>query len=184
MGNLGSGCELLCSKIEVVLSKLNDDDAACIRAAKNALSSPEVRNQLAFIRSNYGFIPSLIESVEARNVQLADSLRHIDEMQGMLADVQGTVGERLQKKLDAVLSKNAGLQVLRQISAVLGGYAAQKIDDDYHFTPQEISDYRYAPVVSCDVERSFSKYRAVLRDNRQSFLFDNLHKHLIIYCNP
>ena len=92
-------------KIEVVLSKLNDDDAACIRAAKNALSSPEVRNQLAFIRSNYGFIPSLIESVEARNVQLADSLRHIDEVQGMLADVQGTVGEQLQKKLDAVLSK-------------------------------------------------------------------------------
>jgi hypothetical protein len=35
--------------------------------------------------------------------------------------------------------------------------------EGYHFTGQEIAAFKYAPVTSFDVERSFSKYRAFLR---------------------
>lgn len=43
--------------------------------------------------------------------------------------------------------------------------------------------FKYAPVNSVDVERSFSMFKVLLADNRQSFQFENLKKHLIVQCN-
>lgn len=43
--------------------------------------------------------------------------------------------------------------------------------------------FKYALVNSVDVERSFSVYRNLLTDNRQSFQFENLKKNLIVQCN-
>jgi hypothetical protein len=43
---------------------------------------------------------------------------------------------------------------------------------------------KYTPVVSCDVERSFSPYKAIFRENRQSFEFSNLRMHVVAACNP
>jgi hypothetical protein len=96
---------------------------------------------------------------------------------------EGTVAESIQEKLDAVLAKNEGLETLRQINAVLCGDDKQRIDG-FSFTPEEVAAFKYAPLVSCDVERSFSKYRAVFRDNRRAFHAETLKIHLIIYCNP
>lgn len=42
---------------------------------------------------------------------------------------------------------------------------------------------KYAPVNSVDVERSFSMFKVLLADNRQSFQFENLKKHLIVQYN-
>ena len=41
---------------------------------------------------------------------------------------------------------------------------------------------KYAPVVSADVEKSFSRYKDVLSDNRRSLTFDNLCKLVVVYC--
>jgi hypothetical protein len=87
------------------------------------------------------------------------------------------------KNYVAVLAKNEGLETLRQINAVLCGDDKQRIDG-FSFTSEEVAAFKYAPLVSCDVERSFSKYRAVFRDNRRAFHAETLKKHLIIYCNP
>ena len=51
------------------------------------------------------------------------------------------------------------------------------------YTITELSMFKYAPITSCDVEISFSQYKAIFRPNRQSFNFDNLKKHVIVYCN-
>ncbi|XP_033607792.1 protein tramtrack, beta isoform isoform X2 [Cryptotermes secundus] len=42
---------------------------------------------------------------------------------------------------------------------------------------------KHAPVISCDVERSFSKYKAIVSDNLRSFKFENLKMHVVIQCN-
>ncbi|KAF0750784.1 Uncharacterized protein FWK35_00038040, partial [Aphis craccivora] len=47
----------------------------------------------------------------------------------------------------------------------------------------DIAFMRYAPITSVDVERSFSAYKNLLTDNRQSFLFDNIKRALIVQCN-
>jgi hypothetical protein len=47
--------------------------------------------------------------------------------------------------------------------------------------PGIISAYKFAPVTSVDVERSFSIYKNILSDNRTSFSPENLEKYII--CN-
>ncbi|PSN53746.1 hypothetical protein C0J52_02219, partial [Blattella germanica] len=42
---------------------------------------------------------------------------------------------------------------------------------------------KYARLSSCDVERSFSRYRALFRDNRHRIMLENLEKVFIIHCN-
>lgn len=41
----------------------------------------------------------------------------------------------------------------------------------------------YAPMVSCDVERSFSLYKTLLNDKRTSFTEDSIEKYMIVYYN-
>ena len=84
--------------------------------------------------------------------------------------------------MESVLLKNAGLASLLEIANVLEGVSKSPITG-YDFTPEEISLFVFAPVVSCDVERSFSQYKAVLRDNRKRLTFDHLSKYLFLYCN-
>jgi len=43
--------------------------------------------------------------------------------------------------------------------------------------------FKYAPITSVDVERSFSRYKNLYSDNRRSFTFDSIKNHLIIQYN-
>lgn len=52
-----------------------------------------------------------------------------------------------------------------------------------NFSPTILSSLKYAPVTSVDVERSFSIYKHILSDRRQSFNVNNLEKHVIINVN-
>ena len=57
---------------------------------------------------------------------------------------------------------------------------------ELHIQDLSVSDIpflKYARVISCDVERSFFQYRAMVRDNQQIFVIDNLEKTLIVHCN-
>jgi len=47
----------------------------------------------------------------------------------------------------------------------------------------DIIYFKYTPIVSVDIERSFLTYKTLLVDNRYKFLFENLAKHLIIQYN-
>lgn len=47
----------------------------------------------------------------------------------------------------------------------------------------DLAHFKYAPITSSDVERSFSLYKNVLTDNRRSFEIGNIKKALVIQCN-
>jgi hypothetical protein len=42
-------------------------------------------------------------------------------------------------------------------------------------------NYTFAPITSYEVERSFSKYKSILVDNRQCFIIENLEQYIV--CN-
>jgi hypothetical protein len=48
-------------------------------------------------------------------------------------------------------------------------------------TSSDLVYFKYAPIASVDVERSFSKYKNVLADNRRSFTFENLRMFTVFY---
>ena len=53
---------------------------------------------------------------------------------------------------------------------------------DIDLPPNIISLYKYAPLTSCDVERSFSIYKSILVDNRKRFKLGNLEMYMICHC--
>jgi hypothetical protein len=67
--------------------------------------------------------------------------------------------------------------------AMPGKTAKQKILVAVRQYGEELPNCLVAPVVSCDVERSFSQFRAILRDNRHNLTFEHLRQYLFIYCN-
>ena len=51
------------------------------------------------------------------------------------------------------------------------------------FSPTDIEFFKYAPITSVDVERSFSIFKNLLADNRRSFTFENLRMTFAVHYN-
>ena len=86
------------------------------------------------------------------------------------------------KKLESVLGRNIGYNTLGHIFEVLDSESFD-ISCIEELTAGDLVYFKYAPVVSMDVERSFSRYKNVLCDNRRSLTFDNLHQFVVVYYN-
>jgi hypothetical protein len=51
-------------------------------------------------------------------------------------------------------------------------------------TTSDFAHFQFALITSVDVERSFSKYKNLLSDNRRSFTLENIkHALIIVQCN-
>ncbi|KAG7173974.1 Translation initiation factor IF-2-like 25, partial [Homarus americanus] len=75
-----------------------------------------------------------------------------------------------------------GFEKLKKVSQIMSGDAI--IDETVQpLTMSDLLCMKHAPIVSCDVERVFSEYKAMLTDNRRGFNFENLRHHVIIKCN-
>lgn len=84
--------------------------------------------------------------------------------------------------MKCVLSKNPDIKILK-IDEILDGNGTSKDSLPAELTADECVHFKYAPIISVDVERSFSAYKNVLSDNRRKFLFENLKKTLIVQVN-
>ena len=73
--------------------------------------------------------------------------------------------------------ENKGYHILCSISMILLGenFLLKDSCDIVHF--------KYAPIVSAEAESSFFMYKALLAENRKSFVFENFHKVFIMHCN-
>lgn len=84
-------------------------------------------------------------------------------------------------KFTNVLSKNRGYSTLKKIDDIINSEVTE-CGEDEKLSVEDLSSFKYAPIVSCDVERSFSKYNSMLRDNRRSFQFENLKSIFVTSC--
>ncbi|KAF0756516.1 Uncharacterized protein FWK35_00028219 [Aphis craccivora] len=96
----------------------------------------------------------------------------------------GTTGKNICTKMENVLKKNIGLAMLKKIKNILNG----ELIDMNDLPPEDldINDltyFKYVPITSVNVERSFSAYKTLLTNNRRSFKVENIKKHLIIQCS-
>lgn len=168
-------------KLAKFVNELDAVDARCIRQSQLAIANPRVRLDLAFIKSNFACIPEAIKKLEAQGLPLAESIRIFSSIK---TNLEAIPRREFLNKYITVLNKNNGLTLVSKISHILEGNALQENDDFINrLSPDELSSFKFAPLTSCDVERSFSAYKRILEDTRRRFLFDNLRKSLIIHCN-
>ena len=97
----------------------------------------------------------------------------------------GQIGAAVNTKFQSVIAKNAGLTNLRAIGKVLTNEDLTDAEKELtrSLKPTDFGLYRYAPVCSCDVERVFSRFKNVLRCNRENFTVEHLRWHLVGHCN-
>lgn len=123
-----------------------------------------------------------LTEIQAQGALLTETIDIFKSVRPKLEKI--TARPEFLKKFDDVVAKNKALATLQQIALVLNGEKLNQPDNYIDsLCPTELEAFKYAPVVSCDVERSFSQYKQILQDCRRSFVFENLRKHLIIYCN-
>jgi len=85
--------------------------------------------------------------------------------------------------MENVLKKNIGLAMLKKIKNILKGQLIDMKDLPENLDINDLTYFKYSPITSVIVERSFSAYKTLLTNNRRSFKFENIKKHLIIQCN-
>ncbi|KAL4132751.1 hypothetical protein QTP88_009852 [Uroleucon formosanum] len=140
-----------------VILQLDPDDALAIKNAKQLVENPEIEENLIYIKSNFGFLATEITRLETSGMLLSEFVCCIKKVKQQIKQALGKTGETVTKKLDNELPED--------------------------LTCDDLIYYKFAPITSVDVERSFSKYKHILSDRRRRFLFENLKKVLIVQCN-
>lgn len=169
-------------EIKQFLTALDAADAKSIKKAKAVILVPSLKNDLAFIKSNFECLVTGVIKLQAKGMPLDESLRIVHSVHSKLKSMSKR--KEFAEKFDRVIARNNGFSIMNEISIILNTGKLTKSDEFIDkLLPDELNAFSYAPITSCDVERTFSKYNQVLRDERRSFLFENLKMHAVIYCN-
>jgi hypothetical protein len=166
-----------------VLEALDRSEAASIAIAQDVVSEPQLAADLACIASNFRGLPAFIEKLEARDMTLSAALDILDDVERNIDDLPLTGKlSKVRVKFNSVFAKNTGLQELKKVNGVIRGEETLN-GLSTEILPENVQCFVKAPIVSCETERSFSRYKSIFRDNRQRFTFEHLKMHLIINCN-
>lgn len=134
------------------------------------------------IQSNYCFIIKEITKLESSKLSLQESLSIIDFVRDGISKVESQIGLEIRMEFDKILSKSPDLCKIRIINDVITGQINDFNDDD-RIKIRNIPYYKFALITSVDVERTFSRYKSLLRENRSSFSFENLSQTFFVMCN-
>lgn len=169
--------------IKNIVNSFDDQDASSIKIAKDVLTDKCLLSELVFIKSNFGIISQSITKLEAKGIIIHESVDLIETIQSKLKLVRGKIGERVNRKFQNVLAKNAGYSFVSKIARVLDGNQVTFQESEPDLSCNDFTLFNYAPITSCDVERSFSSYKTMLANNRRSFLIENFKKFVVVHCN-
>jgi hypothetical protein len=121
--------------------------------------------------------------LETVGIQLCDAINVVKQTESELSRVQGEIANKFNATLQSVLDWNPAYSTLCKSSDILCGNEQEFGGNEKEISANYLTLFKYVPVTSCDVERSFSRYKFLLSDNRRSFQFDNFKMHVTIHCN-
>ena len=137
---------------------------------------------LAFIHCHLAFLPSTIPRLEKSGLPLTEALSLMDSASSKISGIPGTISAALQAKMCSVLAKNPALNTMRLVGQILKGDKETVLPPEIGINTHDVVALKYCPVVSADVERSFSVYKNILSDRRHRFTNDNLSKYVTCHC--
>ncbi|XP_003737959.1 uncharacterized protein LOC100902100 [Galendromus occidentalis] len=168
-------------KIEEIVNSFEKGEALYIFKSQEMLRNPALKNQLLFVSANYRNIPDGIRRLECTAQSLETTCGIVEDIGFCLERATGPKAGLIKAKFETVLNKNQGYSTLRDILSALRGDG--EVMALGNFDLPDLALYRYAPMVSVDVERSFSRYKMLLSDRRQSFTPENAMYHIVSLCN-
>lgn len=166
-------------EIKGILDTFDESQCAAIPKAKRLMASSTIQAHLACIEANFSKLPEYIVRLEHSHLSLTQQFDVIENLKTDLADNGSEICDAVEAKLEFVLNKNPGFKRMKKICNILQG----STEESDEFSAHQLAAFKFAPMASVDVERSFSTYKQLYRDNRHNFTFENLKSHLIIHCN-
>lgn len=122
-----------------------------------------------------------IKKLETSTNLLTETVNEVHDIEKKIDSLKGPKVAAIKQKFKSVFEKNYRFQTMCKVAKVLEGQ--EDIGEIENLCVSDIPLLKYARLSSCDVERSFSRYRALFRDNRHRFVMENLEKVFIVNCN-
>lgn len=157
-------------EISNVLSSLDSSDAVSIKKAKDIIQSYDILQELNYIDEHFSIIHSALTKLQTFNLTINESLQIIDEVRAVLS---WTNKEPILEKMENVFDRNPCYDIVRDIHEQI----SKGIETGHNIL------YKFAPLTSVDVERSFSAYKWILSDKRNKLKPENIEKIMIVYFN-
>jgi len=149
-----------------------EDDSQAIVEAKKLFQDSEIPAQLAIIKANFPILVNTITALEER-LPLVSAVQLVEKLQVSLTL------EPFATKLQKVLDKNPGFQMIHKLSRLLRG-----VQDNFEGqNPNDSAMMANAPIVSCEVERFFSTLKDVNVPKRASLTEDHIKDILMVQWN-
>ncbi|KAF0760196.1 DUF659 domain-containing protein [Aphis craccivora] len=166
--------------LKSVITRLDPDSSASIKKCSDIIKIKSVKNDLTFIKCNFEILVKCIKKLEQSKLTLKESLDIVQKCSTQLKNIPGDKGHQICLKMEDVLQKNQGYQMLSGIQKVLSG------DEDGHlpinYSPDMASNMKFSPITSVDVERSFSLYKHILSDRRTHMTPEHMEQYIVINC--
>lgn len=154
-------CAFLVDNYDVIkefVTRLDDDEAEAVSSLKSSFRNPQVESELAEIMKTKKICTTIL-SLEKQGLSIHEQKKLIDDLRNDLPPIYVA-------KLDNLLSNNPDYT---------------KIFNFDNF--EDRKNLNFAPLVSTDVERYFSKLKMIFTDHRQSFTENNFIEYSIVQCN-
>ena len=125
-----------------------------------------METNLVYIHTNFGYLPDTIEKLENQGLPLATSIEIVRNVSDKLNSVSENTGTLINEKIKNVLAKNKGFEFIHQISNILIDETTVIDGFPEELSIQDFIYFKYAPITSVDVERSFSIYKNLLSSSK------------------
>ena len=165
--------------VKSVMENFSSDPAVCVSESLLAFNSDKVLLSVSYIASHFSWLPNSIKKLETSGMVLQEAVKIMEDAVQKVSVVPGEVGSVVSTKMQSVLNKNPGYPTLVTLSRLFNG---ENVEPPKSIIPSRIPLYKYAPLTSCEVERSFSIYKNILSDRRLCMTAEHLEKYIIINC--
>lgn len=158
------------------IKKITDHELDEFKDLIDSLDDPEFIEQTEFIKENLAFLPSVIKKLENRKINVGEMLEEVNNVGHLLRNVNNMSAE-IVTKYDNIFAKNEGFQVLNIYKSQNGRPEPLNKWSEY-----ELSLLDNISMASAEVERIFSIFNQLYRNNRRSLLHENLKNLIISKC--
>lgn len=145
---------------------LRSTEAVSIRNAKNILNKENLKTDLDFINDNFKIIEIALKKLQNKHISIVDSYEIFDEVRMV---INWSKCLSIENKLEAVMDRNPDLDIIRTYSDHIANGSAS----------DDILIFKYAPLTSVEVERSFSTYKWILNVKRNRLKEENIEKLIV-----
>lgn len=164
--------------IKGVIDDFNSAEALAVCQCKEAFDDASIKKNLALISTHFAYIPANIKTLETQGLPLNESIQIMKKIRRMNSSLPASFPSKLKEKFENILSNNPGFEPLCKIDSFING-AGEMLPSTV--SPNIAPKFKFCPVTSVDVERSFSAYKNLLSDRRHNLSTEHLEQYLVVH---